>query len=369
MKNRLLHLQEDLHKRHTKNTQNIGTNPVTYADTPTSINQLKTSEKGKKLIISFEHFSPTLYDDTSGHCTIGIGHMVHRGKCNGTEPEEFKTGIDEPTAKRLFFQDLSRFEQAVNLLVKVPLEQSQFDALVSFTFNIGINGLKRSTLLKVLNQGRYDEVPLQLSRWIYTGSEKIPGLIKRRKAEAALWNHGKYQPDMKESRSESFSAEAVLPAVDFSEVLRPTELPVAPQSTAVEVQREIATENFSIHEFRSPDGVEVPEQYYENLLELMHNLEILRAEMNHSPVYILSGYRSEEFNREVIYKHFHGPLPDSKHLYALAADIRLRGHSSQQVHDTILRLIREGKMKGGGVKWNVSQDFVHYDIRNDRMSE
>ena len=84
-------------------------------------------------------------------------------------------------------QDLERFEAAVNDGVQVALNQNQFDALVSFAFNVGRQGFKSSTLLKKLNQGLYDEVPAQLRRWNKTGGNVIQGLVNRREKEIALW--------------------------------------------------------------------------------------------------------------------------------------------------------------------------------------
>lgn len=93
-----------------------------------------------------------LYNDPVGHCTIGYGHLVHLGNCNGSEPEEFKRGLTEDEAIALKRQDARRFVGAINRLVTVPLTQNQFDALVSLVFNIGEGqgGFEGSTLRRRL---------------------------------------------------------------------------------------------------------------------------------------------------------------------------------------------------------------------------
>ena len=83
--------------------------------------------------------------------------------------------------------------KAVDERVKVPLAQHQFDALVSFVFNLGAGAFAESTLLRELNAGRYDAVPLQLDRWVKAGGKTLEGLVRRRKAEGVLFSQGGYQ--------------------------------------------------------------------------------------------------------------------------------------------------------------------------------
>jgi len=85
-------------------------------------------------------------------------------------------------------QDVRPAEQTVNNGVKVALNQNQFDALVSFTFNVGGASFNGSTLLKVLNQGQYAQVPDQLRRWNKAGGKVVQGLVNRRENEVKLWN-------------------------------------------------------------------------------------------------------------------------------------------------------------------------------------
>lgn len=88
----------------------------------------------------------------------------------------------------LMGQDLERFERVVDELVTVVLAQHQFDALVCFSFNVGSWSFRNSSLLRLLNQGRYDAVPEQLARWVKADGKTVPGLVNRRMNEAKLWN-------------------------------------------------------------------------------------------------------------------------------------------------------------------------------------
>jgi peptidoglycan hydrolase-like protein with peptidoglycan-binding domain len=87
--------------------------------------------------------------------------------------------------------DAARAARAVTRLVRVPLDQNQFDALVSFTFNVGEGALRDSTLLRELNAGRYDAVPRELNRWTRAGGQVLAGLVRRRAAEGAMFARGR----------------------------------------------------------------------------------------------------------------------------------------------------------------------------------
>lgn len=144
------------------------------------------------MIAEFEGFSGTLYNDPAGHCTIGYGHLVHHGQVNGTEPEAFRTGITRVEARRLLRDDARPAGDAVSDMVKVPLNQQQFDALTSFVYNLGRGNFARSQLLKRLNAGEYDAVPVELAKWVHAGGKELPGLVERRRAEGVLFRAGVY---------------------------------------------------------------------------------------------------------------------------------------------------------------------------------
>ena len=151
------------------------------------------SDAGVAFIAGFEGFRGELYNDAAGHCTIGYGHLVHHGAIDGSEPDEFKRGITEARARELLRDDAATAAAAVRRLVAVPLDQGQFDALASFTFNLGAGNLAESTLRKKLNKGRYDAVPSELARWNKAGGKVLAGLTRRREAEGRLFSHGTYE--------------------------------------------------------------------------------------------------------------------------------------------------------------------------------
>jgi lysozyme len=150
------------------------------------------SDQGAQFIGHFEGFRGNLYNDAANNCTIGYGHLVHHGPCNGSEPAEFKRGISQHEAEQLLDRDAQGAADAVRRFVRVPLNQAQFDALVSFVYNLGAGAFEGSTLLKDLNARRYDAVPGQLEEWVHAGGQVLPGLVARRKAEARLFMTGKY---------------------------------------------------------------------------------------------------------------------------------------------------------------------------------
>jgi lysozyme len=103
-------------------------------------------------------------------------------------PVKYVNGLTNQQVIDLLSQDVKPAEQAVNNGAKVPLSQNQFDALVSFTFNVGTGAFNGSTLLKVLNQKQYADVPTQLLRWTRAGGQVVQGLVNRRQNEIKLWN-------------------------------------------------------------------------------------------------------------------------------------------------------------------------------------
>jgi lysozyme len=127
---------------------------------------------GWELLKSFEGFEPWPYEDAAGVLTVGYGTTFPLSKLE---------------AQALMGLRLAPIEDAIRKLVKVPLNDHQHDALVSFTYNVGIENLTKSTLLRLLNEGKYDAVPKQLARWNRAGEKVLAGLKKRRAAEAELW--------------------------------------------------------------------------------------------------------------------------------------------------------------------------------------
>ena len=139
---------------------------------------MEISQEGLSLIKKFEGCKLQSYKCAAGVWTIGYGST------NGIEEG---MEISQERADMLLLEDVEVFEKAVNELVEVPLEQNQFDSLISWTFNLGPTNLKNSTLLKVLNNKNFDEVPTQIKRWNKAGGKVLQGLIRRREAEALLF--------------------------------------------------------------------------------------------------------------------------------------------------------------------------------------
>ncbi len=135
------------------------------------------------------------YDDAAGYPTIGIGHLLSEEEQNtghimieGVLVDWGWEGLSDDEAFRLLNDDLQWAQDAVNKNVKVFLLQNQFDTLVSFVFNIGETNFRSSTLLKVLNETDYAEVPNQLKRWNKAGGKTLRGLKIRRQHEIDQWN-------------------------------------------------------------------------------------------------------------------------------------------------------------------------------------
>lgn len=144
---------------------------------------MQTSDKGIALIKEFEGCKLTAYQDSVGVWTIGYGW---------TQPVDGKPiragmTIKQETAERLLKTGMVSYERDVSRLVKVGLTQGQFDALVSFTYNLGARSLSTSTLLRKLNAGDYAGAADEFLRWNKAGGKVLNGLTRRREAERALF--------------------------------------------------------------------------------------------------------------------------------------------------------------------------------------
>ena len=142
--------------------------------------KMEISQEGLALIKKFEGCKLESYKCAAGVWTIGFGSTN-----NVKEGME----ISQQRADALLLEDVDVFEEAVNKAVQVPLEQHEFDALVSWTFNLGPANLNASTMLKVLNDNKKSEVPAQMRRWNKAGGETLQGLIRRREAESLLFQN------------------------------------------------------------------------------------------------------------------------------------------------------------------------------------
>lgn len=159
----------------------------------TAQSSMTLSDEGIKLIKEFEGFRAKMYNDAVGHCTIGYGTLIHKGRCDGSASEApYTDGVTEEKATKLLADRAAEFQSVINSNVKVTLNQNQNDALVSFVYNVGSGNFLSSTLLKVLNKGEYASVPSEMKRWNKGRDEngnliELAGLVKRRAAEATLF--------------------------------------------------------------------------------------------------------------------------------------------------------------------------------------
>lgn len=137
------------------------------------------TQDGIDLIKRFEGFSSAVYICPAGYPTIGYGHLVRSG--------ESVTEISEAEAEELLRKDVESAERAVLRLVNVPVTDGQFDALVSFTYNLGSGALQCSTLRRKVNRQAHAQVPEQLMRWVWAGGRRLQGLVHRRKVESVYY--------------------------------------------------------------------------------------------------------------------------------------------------------------------------------------
>lgn len=144
---------------------------------------MKTSTIGRSLITEFEGLRLTAYRCSAGVLTIGVGHT----SAAGAPKVSAGMTITRADADAILSRDLATFERAVAAAVKVPVNQNQFDALVSLAFNIGERAFGRSTLVKRLNAGRFDEAADQFAAWNKVNGKPVAGLTRRRTAEAKLF--------------------------------------------------------------------------------------------------------------------------------------------------------------------------------------
>lgn len=148
----------------------------------------KINQEGLEKLKKWEGLRTKAYLDSAKVWTIGYGHTSAAG-----DPY-VRQGmvITDKEATNILMNDLTQYEQAVEQSVKVELNDNQFAALVSFTYNVGIGAFKKSTLLKKLNKGDYDAVPAELMKWTKAGGKRLQGLVNRRSAEGGLWAKGEF---------------------------------------------------------------------------------------------------------------------------------------------------------------------------------
>ena len=148
------------------------------------VNELAISDEGTDFLMKNEGVKLTPYNDSKGYATIGVGHLI--AKRNVTEQDKQKwSGFTRSDAEFLFRKDVQSLEKGIRSLVNVKMTQYQYDAVVSFAFNVGIGGFKASEFLKSLNRGNYDgELMMNYHR--------PPSVVSRRRREVNLFNNATY---------------------------------------------------------------------------------------------------------------------------------------------------------------------------------
>lgn len=144
---------------------------------------MRMSVEGLALVKEFEGLRLKAYKCPANVWTIGYGHTSAAGSPEVNPGME----ITKEEAEEILRRDMVQYENGVKKLVKVELTQGQFDALVDFAYNAGVGALAKSTLLKRVNEERFDDVPAEFMKWTKGGGKELPGLVRRRRAEVKLW--------------------------------------------------------------------------------------------------------------------------------------------------------------------------------------
>jgi len=151
-----------------------------------------TNQAGINLIKEFEGFMPNFYNDPVGIRTIGYGHACHVWDCSVPLNGKYPVPLSLANGEALLKDDLTAsYEPCVSRAVTYNnLNANQFSAVASFTFNLGCGNLQSSTLLAKLNAGDIQGAADEFPKWVYAGGEILPGLVRRRAAEVALFCTG-----------------------------------------------------------------------------------------------------------------------------------------------------------------------------------
>jgi lysozyme len=144
---------------------------------------MKMNRRGMELVCEFEGFRAEAYRDAAGVLTIGFGHTSRAG-APAVAPGMRVTRAE---ARRILSRDVARFASGVRSLLRVDLNDNQFSALVSFAYNVGLGNFRASSVLAAINRGHFAAVPRRLAMWVKAGGRVLPGLVRRRAAEAALF--------------------------------------------------------------------------------------------------------------------------------------------------------------------------------------
>lgn len=181
------------------------------------------NEAGLAIVKSFEGLRLNAYNDAVGIKTIGYGHVV--------KPNESLDTITEAQAVELLRADLQIAESAVMRLITTTLNDNQFAALVSFTFNLGAGSLQRSTLRMCLNRMDYASAADEFGKWVFAGGQKLAGLVRRRAAERTLFLMAVQDIDLQNPEPVDLAHEPALPQITVPPAQVPSD--TSSQSTTI----------------------------------------------------------------------------------------------------------------------------------------
>jgi lysozyme len=144
---------------------------------------MQMTEEGLALIRRFEGFRAEAYRCPAGVWTIGYGHTSQAGA------PKVRPGmvVSEAEAREILAVDAAMFAEGVRTALTREVSPQQFSALVSFAYNVGIGAFRRSSVLKAVNEGRFEAVPERLKLWVKADGRRLEGLARRRQAEAELF--------------------------------------------------------------------------------------------------------------------------------------------------------------------------------------
>lgn len=134
------------------------------------------------LIKKYEGFRPQSYQDSVGVWTIGYGTTIINN-----QPVKQGMTITQDKALQLVQQEVNKLWSQIESILKVKINDNQMNALVDFAYNLGFNALKNSTLMRLINESKFDKAANEFPRWVYAGGKVLPGLVKRREAEKQLF--------------------------------------------------------------------------------------------------------------------------------------------------------------------------------------
>lgn len=172
---------------------------------PAGVELRPVFNKGLDVTKVSEGFRARLYNDVANYCSIGYGHLVKKAPCDGQEVDEFRHGVSEPRATDILMRDMAGAQRTVQASVRVALNDAKYAALCDFVYNVGPQQFKNSALLRVINAQQFEQVPLQLRRWVRAGGREFDGLKNRREREIKLFFDGELTPRAAPSAGEDLS--------------------------------------------------------------------------------------------------------------------------------------------------------------------